>query len=60
MMDKFNNFSCKALIKKLLCLFMVATFVLTGLVPPVYAQAVFNLPQPGEMIGLSGAYSPVV
>ncbi len=50
----------KAVLKKSLCLFMVTCFILTGVVPVSYAQAVFNLPQPGEMVGLSEAFLPVV
>ncbi|MEI8012799.1 MAG: hypothetical protein WCI27_10045, partial [Candidatus Omnitrophota bacterium] len=50
----------KVLLKKSLCLVVTAAFMLTGLAPACYAQAVFNLPQPGEMVGLSGAFAPVV
>ncbi len=60
MADQFDYFSYKMLVRKLLCSFVMTTFILTGLVPPTYAQTIFNLPQPGEMIGLSGIYTPVV
>ncbi len=60
MVRSIEELSCKALVRKSLSLFVMAAFILTSLVPPTYAQAVFNLPQPGEMIGLSGVYTPVV
>ncbi len=60
MVDQGMEISCKSFIRKALCLIVMAAFMLTSLVPASYAQAVFNLPQPGEMIGLSGNYTPVV
>ena len=60
MVDQGMDISCKSFIRKALCLIVMAAFMLTSLVPASYAQAVFNLPQPGEMIGLSGNYTPVV
>ncbi|MFH0753860.1 MAG: hypothetical protein V2A70_04780 [Candidatus Omnitrophota bacterium] len=50
----------QVVMRKLLSLFVVTAFILTSFISPSYAQVVFNLPQPGQMIGLSGVFSPVV
>ncbi len=46
--------------RKILSLFVGAAFILTSLIPPAYAQTIFNLPQPGTMVDLSGTFAPAV
>ncbi len=46
--------------RKILSLRVGMAFILTSLIPPAYAQTVFNLPQPGTMVDLSGPFAPAV
>lgn len=50
----------KAAFRKTLCLVVGIAFISTSIVSPAYAQTVFNLPLPGQMVELSGAFAPVV
>jgi hypothetical protein len=60
MLGCLSNTFLPALIKRCVCLFVLGAFILTSLVPPSHAQALFNLPQPGVQVPLSAAYDPAV
>ena len=48
------------ILKRFLCLFIGTAFIFTSIIPASYAQAVFNLPEPGQMVALSEVFAPVV
>ena len=41
-------------------IFLLTAFLATNLLPPACAQAIFDLPKPGEIVSLSPRFSPVV
>ncbi|MFH0754989.1 MAG: hypothetical protein V2A70_10535, partial [Candidatus Omnitrophota bacterium] len=45
---------------KVVCILVLTAFIVTSYISPSYAQVIFNLPQPGAMVGLSEQFSPVV
>ncbi len=46
--------------RRIMSIIVCLAFILTSLTPSAYAQTVFNLPQPGTMVDLSGAFAPAV
>ncbi len=49
-------------LRRLLCIWISISFTATLITPPAraYAQSVLNLPEPGTMVSLSAAYTPVL
>ena len=49
-------------LRRLLCIWIVISFVFSLIIPPqrAYAQTIVNLPEPGTMVSLSSAYTPVL
>ncbi|MFH0753227.1 MAG: hypothetical protein V2A70_01525, partial [Candidatus Omnitrophota bacterium] len=60
MLHYFSHSTLGSILRKTLCLFVLTAFIVTSLISPSYAQVIFNLPQPGAMVGLSEQFSPVV
>ncbi len=46
--------------RRIMSIIVCLAFILTSLTPSAYAKTVFNLPQPGTMVDLSGAFAPAV
>lgn len=47
-------------VKRAVSLCVLLAFISTSFISPSYAQAVFNLPQPGTQVPLSASYDPAV
>jgi hypothetical protein len=45
---------------KIICRILLVAFFWTSMMPSSYAQAVFNLPEPGARVNLTDAYQPAV
>ena len=59
-MPGFRTSPGSCYVRRIIVLFLLTAFSMTNLVSPSYAQAVFHLPEPGEMIGLSEPVTPVL